>query len=205
MTFDLQAFFKLYLPVYLIIYLVIAFVFPSYRTYRQTGINPVTFGKKNTAHDYIGYVMKILIILLFSAVFLFSFANPFYARYLVPIKYMNNFLFDITGLVLIHLSLIWITIAQFQMSNSWRIGIDEVNKTALVTKGFFSISRNPVFLGMMVSVLGLFFIIPDILTFFCLWCTYFIIQIQIRLEEEFLQKQHGEKFLLYKKTTRRLL
>jgi protein-S-isoprenylcysteine O-methyltransferase Ste14 len=31
------------------------------------------------------------------------------------------------------------------MDNSWRIGIDEENKTGLVTKGIFSISRNPIF------------------------------------------------------------
>jgi len=35
--------------------------------------------------------------------------------------------------------------------------------------------------------------------------TYIVIQIQIRLEEEFLEKQHGEQYLIYKKTTKRLL
>ena len=32
---------------------------------KQTGINPVTFGKTDNAHDYIGFVMKVLIALLF--------------------------------------------------------------------------------------------------------------------------------------------
>ena len=36
-----------------------------YRTYKQTGINPITFGKTDNAHDYIGFVMKVLIALLF--------------------------------------------------------------------------------------------------------------------------------------------
>jgi len=35
--------------------------------------------------------------------------------------------------------------------------------------------------------------------------TYIVIQIQIRLEEEFLEKQHGEQYLNYRKSTRRLL
>jgi hypothetical protein len=34
------------------------------------------------------------------------------------------------------------------MKNSWRIGIDTVTKTELVTTGLFAISRNPFFFGM---------------------------------------------------------
>ena len=74
--------------------------------------------------------------------------------------------FLIIALILIHLSLLWISVAQYQMSNSWRIGIDENNKTELITKGLFSYSRNPIFLGMIISVAGIFFILPNALTFF---------------------------------------
>jgi protein-S-isoprenylcysteine O-methyltransferase Ste14 len=108
-------------------------------------------------------------------------------------------------LALIHIALVWISIAQFQMSNSWRIGIDEKNKTKLVTDGVFSISRNPIFLGMIISVLGLFFIVPNALTFFLTITTYIVIQIQIRLEEEFLQKQHSQDYVNYKLKTKRLI
>ena len=48
------------------------------------------------------------------------------------------------------------------MSNNWRIGIDEENNTELVTIGIFSISRNPIFFGMIISVFGLFLIIAMI-------------------------------------------
>jgi protein-S-isoprenylcysteine O-methyltransferase Ste14 len=195
---------KIYLPVYLVLYLAFAFVLPSYRTWKQTGINPVTFGKNDTAHDYIGFVMKLLIALLFVAVLIFSFSSNIY-NYLLPAVYLQNQVIRIIGLVMIHTSLLWIIIAQYQMNNSWRIGIDETNKTELVTKGVFAISRNPIFLGMTVSVFGLFLITPNAVTFFLSLTTYLIIQIQIRLEEEFLEKVHGEKYINYKKTTRRLL
>ena len=91
------------------------------------------------------------------------------------------------------------------MSKSWRIGIDENHKTELVTKGIFGLSRNPIFLGMIFTVFGLFLIIPNALTFFLTLTTYFIIQIQIRLEEEFLEKQHGQNYLSYKSNTNRLI
>ena len=193
-----------YLPLYLVLYMMVAFVLPSYRTYKQTGINPITFGKTGNAHDYIGFVMKVLIALLFIAVFIYSFNDKAY-QYLVPISYLMKDVFMIVGSILIHLSLLWISVAQYQMSNSWRIGIDENNKTELITKGLYSYSRNPIFLGMIISVAGIFFILPNALTFFLILSTYIVIQIQIRLEEEFLEKQHGQEYLSYKQTTKRLL
>ena len=193
-----------YLPLYLVLYMMVAFVLPSYRTYKQTGINPITFGKTDNAHDYIGFVMKILIALLFIAVFIYSFSDKAY-QYLVPISYLMKEVFMTVGLILIHLSLLWISVAQYQMSNSWRIGIDENNKTELITKGLFSYSRNPIFLGMIISVTGIFFILPNAITFFLMLSTYIVIQIQIRLEEKFLEKQPGQEYLSYKQTTKRLL
>ena len=195
---------KIYLPIYLILYMLVAFVIPTYRTYKQTGINPITFGKNDNAHDYIGFIMKVLIVLLFVAVLTYSMSEKMYS-YLVPISYLQTQILTITGLALIHIALVWISIAQFQMSNSWRIGIDEENKTKLVTDGVFSISRNPIFLGMIISVLGLFLILPNTLTFFLTITTYIVIQIQIRLEEEFLQKQHAQDYVNYKLKTKRLL
>lgn len=195
---------KIYLPIYLILYMLVAFVIPTYRTYKQTGINPITFGKNDNAHDYIGFIMKVLIVLLFVAVLTYSMSEKMYS-YLVPISYLQTQTLTIIGLALIHIALVWITIAQFQMSNSWRIGIDEKNKTKLVTDGVFLISRNPIFLGMIISVLGLFFIVPNALTFFLTITTYIVIQIQIRLEEEFLQKQHAQDYVNYKLKTKRLL
>jgi protein-S-isoprenylcysteine O-methyltransferase Ste14 len=195
---------RIYLLIYLLLYLLLAFVIPTYKTYKATGINPVTFGKGDNAHDYIGFVMKLLIGLLFVTVLLFSFGNNIY-QYSAPILFLESNSLKIIGLVLIHISLLWIAIAQYQMSNSWRIGIDEKNKTDLVTKGIFSLSRNPIFLGMIISVIGIFLILPNALSFFTALATYFIIHIQIRLEEVFLQGQHGEQYLAYKKNTKRLI
>lgn len=200
----MEVFLKLYLPIYLLFYLAVAFVLPSYRTWKQTGINPITFGKEDTAHNYIGFVMKLLIALLFIMTLVYSLSTKLY-EYLLPVWYMDNQLVMIAGLVLIHASLIWIAIAQYQMSNSWRIGIDEENKTQLVTKGVFSISRNPIFLGMIVTVFGLFLILPNALSLFLTCSSNIIIQIQIRLEEEFLERQHGQSYQNYKSKTRRLI
>lgn len=197
-------FLKIYLPIFFMLYIATAFVWPTYKTWKQTGVNPITFSNKDTAHDYIGLVMKLMIGGLFLMILVFSFINKIY-NYLLPVYYIQAIWLKIIGLILIHLALSWIIIAQQQMSNSWRIGIDEKNKTALVTHGVFGISRNPIFLGMILTVLGLFLILPNALSFCLTLSTYFIIQIQVRLEEAFLEERHGADYLSYKKTVKRFL
>ncbi len=197
-------FLKIYLPLYLVAYIAMAFVLPSWRTYRQTGINPVTFGGSDNAHDYIGFQMKVFTALLAVAVFSFSFFPSFY-RYLVPILYLIKPSFFWAGFGLMHLALVWIIIAQYQMGRSWRIGIDEANKTELKRERLFGISRNPIFLGMLVSLAGLFLVLPSALTAICLVSAWLLIQIQVRLEEEFLLRQHGDSYRQYQKEVRRWL
>ncbi len=200
----MQHFIKIYLPIYVAVYLLIAFVIPTYRTWKKTGINPITFSNKNDAHDYIGLVMKIIIAILFATTIIYTLGYPFY-KYLNPIAALQNTIVQLMGLIIIHISLIWISIALYQMSNSWRIGIDTVNKTELVTKGVFKFSRNPIFLGIILSILGIFLIIPNAVNLSITVLSYFIIQVQIRLEEAFLFDQHGATYYKYCATTRRLI
>jgi protein-S-isoprenylcysteine O-methyltransferase Ste14 len=194
---------QFYLPLYVLLYFLIIFVIPTVRVYRQTGVNPVRFGKSDNAHDYIGGVMKIILALMVLAVGFYT-AGDMY-RYLCPMDYLHLNWLKYAGLVLIHVSLIWIMTAQYQMKQSWRIGIDEAHKTSLVTEGLFSISRNPIFLGMILTTLGIFLLIPNAITLLVAVMTYFVIQIQIRLEEEYLLKQHGELYARYKNSVGRLL
>ena len=187
-----------------IVYFLVAFVIPTYRTWKMTGIAPVTFSNSDNAHDYIGKIFKILLVLLFITVTAFAFSEVIYT-YFSPIIFLQHIEIQYIGLFLLVISLIWIVVAQAQMSTSWRIGIDEKNKTRLVTEGVFSISRNPIFLGMIVTLLGLFLILPNAITFCILVTVFIVIQIQVRLEEEFLLKQHGNDYTNYQSKTKRFL
>jgi protein-S-isoprenylcysteine O-methyltransferase Ste14 len=58
---------------------------------------------------------------------------------------------------------------------------------------------------MILSLVGLFFTTPNTLTLIFLILGYVLIQIQIRLEEEFLTKEHGQAYIGYKQKVRRLI
>jgi protein-S-isoprenylcysteine O-methyltransferase Ste14 len=91
------------------------------------------------------------------------------------------------------------------MGESWRIGIDEEHRTPLVRKGVFGVSRNPIFLGMISTLLGLFLVTPNAVTLLVLGLGVVLIQIQVRLEEEFLSSAHGEDYEEYRREVRRWL
>lgn len=196
---------KLYLFLLLLFGLLSVFVLPSYFTYKRTKINPFVYEKEDNAHGYVGKIFKLMLLLLILTFGANLFTPDFYNKYLVSINYLENQYLFYAAFVILHLALTWILTAIIQMGNSWRIGIDEKNETQLVQNGLFSISRNPVFLGMIVALISAFFLLPNILTFFIAFAGYIAIQVQIRLEEEFLGKHLGTHYLEYKKKTKRLI
>jgi protein-S-isoprenylcysteine O-methyltransferase Ste14 len=190
------------LLVYLLIYFAVAFLLPSYRVWKRTNVNPVTFRGTDDAHDYIGKLFKILMACLAAVVIIYAFAPDIYS-FLLPITWLENRKIQLVGIVLLVFSLGWTVLAQIQMGNSWRIGIDEENQAALVQSGVFRFSRNPIFLGMIATLTGVFLTIPNALTLLFLVLGVVLIQIQVRLEEEFLGKIHGAEYEEFRRRVRR--
>ena len=191
---------KLYIPLYTIIFFFIAIFLKSYLQYKKTGVNPITFGHKSeSAHDYIGGWFKLVLI----ALFLYC-VSAYFINY-DKITLLNNASAQIAGVIITISSLIMIVAAQNTMADSWRIGIDEKVKTKLVTKGLFSYVRNPIFSGMIATVFGLFLLLPTNVMGFLFIVSIMLIGIQVRLEEEFLEKVHGKAYIEYKKNVGRFL
>lgn len=192
------------LLIYFAIYVAVAFVAPTYRVWKRTGINPVTFGRSGNAHDYIGQLFRLAMIGLSLVIVIHAFFPEVY-RFLLPIFWLEHPVYQLAGVVLLILSFLWTVAAQIQMGNSWRIGIDQETKPELVSSGLFGISRNPIFLGMIVTLLGLLLALPNALTLLAFGLGYALIQIQVRLEEEFLASTRGEEYNAYMRRVRRWL
>ena len=107
------------------------------------------------------------------------------------------------GWAFLVISIVVVWIAQSHMANSWRIGIDKEKKSELVTNGMFSISRNPIFLGIMIANIGLFLALPNAFTLLIVSLSSISINTQIRLEEAFLKEEFGEDYTAYQSKVRR--
>lgn len=193
---------RILLPVFLVLFFVVAMAGRSYLFWKETGINPYKLGSTESAHDLIGLFFRLVSFLVIFATVIYS-AVPAAYPYIGPIEWLHALWVQTTGLVLLFAALAWVSIAQIQMGSSWRIGIDEDVKTDLVRKGLFSVSRNPIFLGMRVLLLGLFLAAPNALTLLAFGLGDVLMQVQVRLEEEHMHKLHGEEFERYKSSVRR--
>ena len=193
---------RIFLPLYLLIYLVAAFVWRSYLVWKHTGINPITFQGSDTAHDFIGRLFKALFALILLVVTVFTFLPGLY-RFLLPIDWLDHPWIRWSGVALLVLSLLWTVIAQGQMGSSWRIGVDSQHPTQLVQHGLFSVSRNPIFIGMIITLVGLFLVIPNVVTLLTLVLGIVLVGIQVRLEEEHLKNVQGSAYEKYSENVRR--
>ena len=148
-------FLRIVLPIYFIIYFGVAFVLKSVVVAKRIGKNPLVLPKDDSAYGLIGLYFKLTLIAMLIYVLAYAFFPTWHDNFL-PIVQFNNQTVKYIGLTLLFISLVWTVIAQGHMKNSWRIGIDTDTKTELVTNGLFSISRNPIFFGMILSLVGLF-------------------------------------------------
>lgn len=195
-------FLKYFLPLFLIAYVAVAFVWRSYAVRKATGINPVVFKNSDSAHDLIGRLFKLLFAAIALVVVVHSFFPAIY-QFTVPIPWLELLAIEWGGVCLLGLSLIWTVVAQYQMGESWRIGIDKDHTTGLVHRGLFGISRNPIFVGMITTLFGLFLVIPNAMTLVILVSGVVVIAIQVRLEEEYLFISHGDAYAEYRSRVRR--
>lgn len=97
-------------------------------------------------------------------------------------------------------------ISQYQMGDSWRIGVDQQETTELQTDGLYARSRNPIYFGLLlfwVGICGTF--VQPLLILAAIVCWICIELIVRKIEEPYLHKTHGEIFAEYVRRTNRYL
>jgi protein-S-isoprenylcysteine O-methyltransferase Ste14 len=103
-----------------------------------------------------------------------------------------------TGVALFLAGLCATLYAQLAMGESWRIGVDEEERTDLVTAGPFGLVRNPIFSAMLPTSLGLALLVPNVVALAGLAALLIALEIQVRLvEEPYLLRVHGQSYRQY--------
>lgn len=96
-----------------------------------------------------------------------------------------------------------VLVGQQSMGASWRVGVPKDGPGALVTRGLFRFSRNPVFVGMFAMTFGMFLWSPTLLSAAALPLTAAMMAVQVRVEEEALKQKHGPAYEAYAKSAPR--
>jgi protein-S-isoprenylcysteine O-methyltransferase Ste14 len=137
---------------------------------------------------------------LFVAGLLMGGAAPILALLgiLEPIPALDGMVGHLVGLVLAIGGIALTFGAQLAMGDSWRVGVDPEERTALVTDGPFGLVRNPIYSAMLPTVLGLVLMVPSILAVAAICALFVGLELQVRLvEEPYLLKAHGEEYASY--------
>ena len=74
---------------------------------------------------------------------------------------------------------------------------------ALVTTGLFGVSRNPVFLGMLMLAVGLALALSSAVMIVCAAAFCLACEIQVRDEERLLENAFGAEYAAYRQSVRR--
>ena len=91
------------------------------------------------------------------------------------------------------------------MKDSWRAGIPDSDKTALVTGGIYRFSRNPAFLGFYLQYIGVMLMYCNLLTAGFTVFAITMLHLQILQEERYLTATFGTEYLDYRRRVFRYL
>ena len=170
--------------------------------YRRTGINPVKIKPDDSVFGALHRVLKVSIAGWVSVALVYAFA-PGVKPWLVPVPYLETGGAHLAGAVAAAAAILWIGIAQVQMSGSFRMGIDPGETTVLIRGGPFALSRNPIYVGILAMVCGFFLMAPNALSFGLTAIAVVGFSVTVRLEEEYLLSKHGDAYREYRSSVRR--
>ena len=125
-----------------------------------------------------------------------------------PILVLSDVLDPISGLDVDALHAIGIVLAaagglavfaaQLGMGESWRIGVSEEERTDLITGGWFSLCRNPIYTSMIVGWSGIALMVPTWLAIAAVATIAVGLELQVRfVEEPYLWRAHGDAYCAY--------
>jgi protein-S-isoprenylcysteine O-methyltransferase Ste14 len=183
------------------VYLLVAFVVRTWLQVRRTGDSGWRgiSGRPGTPEWWAG--------ILFGVALVAGVLGPITALLgLGPVDALTAAVVQVTGTVFAVIGVVATFLTQVAMGTNWRIGVDETERTTLVTTGPFGLVRNPIFTAMAFTGLGLALMVPNVvaLTGFVLLLVALHLQVRV-VEEPYLRRAHGAAYASYAASTGRFL
>lgn len=191
------------IPAYLMIFLqffVIYLFLKSYFFYKKFHINPFSFVKSRNIVEFISWILLMVILVFYGLIIVITFIAGEIGQ---PFTILNNPIINFTGVAFTIIGLVIMILAHYHMGQNWRMGIDKQTTITLIQSGLFSVSRNPVYIGILLQALGLFLLIKTSISLLLLILLLVVFFVIIQTEEKFLADKFGQQYDTYKKKVRR--
>lgn len=168
---------------------------------RRRGIqtNVMVRGVKSRRAYWIGVLLTVVTYLACTVQFLSCFFAPWMGEISLPLG------LRVVGLVLIALGDGMFIAAFLTLKDSWRAGIDESQRTELITGGIYRYSRNPAFLGFYLTYLGCALAVGNGVMLAVGCVAVDMMHLQVLEEEKHLEKMFGPAYQSYRKSVHRYL
>ena len=115
-----------------------------------------------------------------------------------PIEALDVTALHVIGIAVAGVGGIAVFVAQLGMGASWRIGVSDEERTDLVTGGWFSLVRNPIYSAMIGGWTGLALMVPTWLGIAAVGTVFVGLELQVRaVEEPYLERTHRDEYGRY--------
>lgn len=164
---------------------------------KRKGMEAIHFGKL----DRTDFLILPFALFYFYTIFAAAFNFPIVSKQVFfnsEVMAWIGVLFCLGGLML----LVWSIIS---FGESFRVGIDIDHPADLVTTGAFCISRNPIYVGFWLVLLGQFLIFPNWILLIYMGAATWLFHRQVLREEGFLKNNYGAEYTEYCYRVRRYL
>ena len=162
---------------------------------RRTGTRAMHFGELDKTDFVIPPVALFYFYTVFAAAFGWPLAGNRRFFQSTPVAWLG------VGLCVVGVLILVASLVSF--GRSFRIGIDVDQPGRLVTTGIFAVSRNPIYVGFFVFLVGQFLVFPNWVPLIYLVAAAALFHRQVLREEGFMRQHYGQEYAEYCSHVRR--
>lgn len=181
----------------LTIVLMIGMVLVRVLVLKRRGISAFHFGELDKTDFFIPPFALFYIYIVFAA----AFGLPIPSAQ----KFFHSQIVSWAGISLCAAGLILLLWSIISFGRSFRVGIDTTKPDELVTTGAFAMSRNPIYVGFAVILIGQFLIFPNWILLAYLIVAVWLFNRQVLREEAYLRTHYGSSYEAYSRKVQRYL
>jgi protein-S-isoprenylcysteine O-methyltransferase Ste14 len=164
---------------------------------RRAGTHAMHFGEL----DKTDFLIPPVALFYFYTIFAAAFHWPLVSTQML----VNAGVIAWIGVGLCYIGLLVLFASLVSFGSSFRVGIDVDQPDKLVTTGIFAVSRNPIYVGFALVLVGEFLVFPNWVPLTYLVAGFLLFHRQVLREESFMRQHYSEEYAQYCRRVRRYL